>query len=122
VILKRSLIDNLLVRAMESPYEEVCGVFLRGKHIPMLNVHPNRRSNFAFDGERQLEVWAEWGGAGDLIIYHSHPRGTAKPSRTDIDAARDHRIYYLILSVKYGELYLYRVDAGEVVEEELIIQ
>lgn len=123
MIISKQNVDDLLVRMIESPHEEVCGVILRGRIIPMMNVHPKPERAFAFDGKEQLAVWAEWGGIdGDLIVYHSHPNGRARPSRTDVAVAKDSRIRYLILSVRYVELYLYKVIAGVVVEEALDIR
>lgn len=74
-----------------------------------------------FYGPDQLEVWAEWGGKGELIVYHSHPTSAAKPSGEDIRLARDPRVFYLIVSVKYANHFFYRVDAGEVIEETLFV-
>lgn len=120
--INRTVVDDLLVRMIATPREEVCGVILRGRLIPMTNVHPDPYRGYAFDSTEQLNVWADWGGVdGDLIVYHSHPNGRARPSRPDVAMAKDSRIRYLILSVKYVELYLYKVDAGVVVEEEIDI-
>lgn len=102
-------------------YNETCGVVLRDLHIPMANMHPRSTKNFAFDVNEQLKVWSDWGGIGDLIIYHSHPRGSAFPSRPDLIAARDPRIHYLIYALRFNEEFLYRVDAGEVIREDLIV-
>lgn len=74
-----------------------------------------------FYGPDQLKVWADWGGQGDLIVYHSHPKSSSKPSRADVMNARDPRIFYLIISVKYANHFFYRVDAGQVIEETLNI-
>lgn len=111
-------VKDLMTRDL---YNETCGCVLRDMLIPMDNIHPSPRSNFAFEGKRQLEVWTEWGGVGDLIVYHTHPRGTAFPSQTDIAAARDPRIHYWIYSLSLLQDFFFRVDAGRVVREDLTV-
>jgi proteasome lid subunit RPN8/RPN11 len=56
----------------------------------------------------------------ELAVFHSHPETEARPSRTDIAniglwASRP----YLILSLARGELRAWRIEGGEVSEEQL---
>ncbi|ULH16274.1 M67 family metallopeptidase [Deinococcus sp. KNUC1210] len=48
-------------------------------------------------------------------IYHSHPHGRARPSRSDLDLA-EYRVPYLIADVECHELRAYLLPQGEEVE------
>jgi [CysO sulfur-carrier protein]-S-L-cysteine hydrolase len=51
----------------------------------------------------------------DLAVFHSHPTGSAKPSRTDIaNIGLWEGRPYLILSRPTGELAAWKVEAGAV--------
>ncbi len=50
-----------------------------------------------------------------VAIYHSHPRGSARPSATDI-AEASWRVPYLIIGLGTGEMGAFLLPEGEEVE------
>ncbi len=93
--------------------EEGCGYLVGAegarrfdRAVPTRNVHPGpRTSRYLVDAfefmelEERLEADAE----AILGIYHSHPRGTAVPSQTDLAAALPN-LYYLVHDATNGDL------------------
>lgn len=113
------VLDGIAMRARQSPSEEICGVVLRGKDIPMKNVAspPVARSrSFKMDPKEQLEIWGQWQKRGDLVVYHSHPKGLAHPSGEDrVVIARSPEITFLIFSAETGWFRAFRYIQDDIV-------
>jgi proteasome lid subunit RPN8/RPN11 len=118
--------------ASSSYPEECCGVLLgRAGSVtsiwPTPNVHPGPRSRrFAIDPRELLRVHKSARDAGIEVIgyYHSHPDGTARPSKTDLAAAVP-AVSYLILAVTSDGVterrcWRLRGDAKGYVEEQIV--
>ncbi|ELZ04897.1 desampylase [Natrialba asiatica] len=97
-------------RAREGDPEEICGI-LGGTFGPersrvrsqysATNVAETPRTRYRIDPEEQLERFERLEARDEEIVgfYHSHPRGPARPSETDIDAATWTDRSYLIVSL-----------------------
>lgn len=119
-----SILDDIIRIATYSPDEEVCGVVLRGQHIPMRNaaLPVFRAKTFELDPAEQIAVWRKWNKEGEMTMYHSHPRGSSAPSTIDqhnfINANTG--VSFLIFSVETGWFRAFRVSDIKVVEVKLI--
>jgi [CysO sulfur-carrier protein]-S-L-cysteine hydrolase len=83
-------------------------------------------ATYRLDGKEQLQVFEELDQKGwDLwAIYHSHTHSEAYPSETDVKLAFYPEAHYLLLSLADRNrpvLRSFRIDDGEVAEEELTI-
>lgn len=95
----RKLLDEIYARGRAHPGEEVCGILaghqkggerLVERVYHMRNVHERHTHEYAFDPQEQLRVILEAEDEHGLDIvgfYHSHPRGPAHLSKTDVARA-----------------------------------
>jgi proteasome lid subunit RPN8/RPN11 len=67
---------------------------------------------------------AEAAGGELLGVYHSHTHTEAYPSPTDVEAAPDPAWHYVIVSLRDAEptVRSYRIRAGKIVEESVVLQ
>lgn len=91
--MKLNKFERMLKIAKIYPEQEVCGLVAylktdRDKEeflIPIQNVHPNPKHNFAMKHDDQNRVLCD----ERLVVtgmYHSHNHGTGQPSEADLDA------------------------------------
>jgi proteasome lid subunit RPN8/RPN11 len=93
--------ERILEHVRAVPAEEACGIlvgrveadFVRVRRaLPCSNDAPpaERGRRFAIDPRAVLNVQRELRGSEQAIVgfYHSHPDGSAEPSRTDLDYIR----------------------------------
>ena len=127
------LAADVLARAFAHHPLEACGV-LPGRHdtpvrhVPVANVSDRPSRRFAFDPDRQLELWQEMDEAGEdpVVIYHSHTASEAQPSATDRAAFQDPHVHYLIVTTAAhpqhpDRLRSWRLVDGELVEEVVVV-
>jgi proteasome lid subunit RPN8/RPN11 len=112
--ISRALLDRLLAEAAATPECEVCGLLFgralvwkacdaRGLVIddvwPAANVSANPADSFEIDPATVFEVIRAERAGGPRLIghYHSHPRGVARPSPRDAEAALDAGRLWLIV-------------------------
>lgn len=93
--------------AGEFPFE-CCGVLVGTNHggscevtrlIHAVNVaEGDRRRNYQIDWSTLFRVTRQTRGAGESIVgfYHSHPDGSARPSRRDLAEAWDDTVYVIV--------------------------
>ena len=125
----RRLYEEIIAQAdVEFPHE-CCGLIGgRGERAssryPLRNQAPNpEREYFAapedlFSALRHMRVEGEQ----LLAIYHSHPRGPAYPSGTDLAYAFYPQVAYLIVALKpKREMRAFRLCDGEITEIEVHI-
>jgi len=88
---------------------------------------------YAFVGRERVRVQREMDAADEwpVVVYHSHTRSPAYPSRADVEVASgpasDPRIHYVIVSTRDGaeprvaghDLRSFRIVDGAVTEEEV---
>lgn len=73
------------------------------------------------DPKQQMEVWNKWRREGDLIVYHSHPFGTASPSDEDKWViGRSPDVTFLIFAVKTGWFRAFRYNGFAIVNVEIL--
>lgn len=96
---------QLLEAAANAAPEECCGLLLgRPGHIetavPARNVAHDRARSFEIDPAVLLRTHREARGAGQQVIghYHSHPNGSAEPSRRDAARALENGQLWLIIA------------------------
>ncbi len=101
--LRKKDIDAMLTHVSSQLPLEACGL-LAGIKDQVQRVYPIRNAaespvRFRMDAREQLQAFetAENAGQDILAIYHSHPRGPAMPSPTDI-AESMYDVVYLIWS------------------------
>jgi proteasome lid subunit RPN8/RPN11 len=86
--------------------EEACGVLV-GQRVPQLrltavvagrNLHPTPQQHFLLDAQTLLQADAAARASGGAIVgfYHSHPSGTALPSRHDRRDAWPGHVYLIV--------------------------
>ena len=116
--------------------DEACGVIAGPagsdrptRVIPMVNA-ARSPTFYEFDSTELLRLYRELEAAGDepVVVYHSHTATAPYPSRTDIAYAGEPTAHYLIISTRDGrdfgdqcELRSFRIIAGEVFEEEILV-
>jgi proteasome lid subunit RPN8/RPN11 len=127
--LPRLIFSAIIVQAYDQQPRECCGV-LSGNSGQALTIHPleNRspepeKRYFAapedlFAAMRNMRAAHE-----DLIaIYHSHPRGPAFPSQTDIDLAFYSQAVYLIVALQPDiEMKAFTIVEDNATETEIVV-
>ena len=100
------LADDLISHAQQGWPEEVCGlIFGHGNtaktFLPAKNVAPEPRTRFEIDPHALLRVLDfEDAGLNLLGVYHSHPRGPALVSATDLAQHRIGATAHVICSLQ----------------------
>jgi [CysO sulfur-carrier protein]-S-L-cysteine hydrolase len=134
IVLTSDHMQQILAHALREAPDEACGL-LGGRdgrivHVySMQNAVPGVRRLLAYrlDPEEQYRVFMEIESAGlDLVgIYHSHPRGEAYPSMTDVSLAYYPGVVYLIVSLLHADHPVARaffIDGQETLETGIRIE
>lgn len=97
----------LLSHLLSDPNRETCGLLSgRGETAsqfhPVANISPTPALRYAMDPGMQIEAFRRMRQTGQqlLAIAHSHPRGEAWPSATDIAEANYPEAVYVIVSLQ----------------------
>ncbi len=106
ITLPRGVHAHMLEQARASPEHEVCGLLGKpaGAHsvscYPVTNIAADPRQHFEMDPRGQIDAFKHMRARGEQLwaIYHSHPRGPAEPSATDIRRMSYPDALYLIIS------------------------
>ena len=122
VIFPRRLARQIVQHALSSPELEVCGLVAGSKGralrvIAVRNVSDQPQRRFAMDPAGQIDAQREMRERGEELfgIYHSHPRGPAHPSPTDLEQAAYPQALYLIVSLDERDapqLLGFRLESG----------
>ena len=101
---------------------EACGIVLfrdgvADRYVPVANA-AGRPYRSEVRAER--EAWFLEDEGYELAVFHSHPASPARPSRTDVEniGLWEARLY-LILSLQTKELAAFRIEDGQIGEEEI---
>ncbi len=131
ITLPRSLVNQLLTQAQQSPDEEICGLVSSrngqpAKAYPITNVATAADRLFQMDPKGLIDAMRNMRERDEqlIAIYHSHPHSPARPSSTDIQQANYPGVYYLIISLDTKgvlEIRAYRQDDNELKEVTLEI-
>jgi proteasome lid subunit RPN8/RPN11 len=116
-----AVIDAVLSHARAVAPDECCGMLVGAGDridaaVPARNVAERPASRFLIEPRDHLAALREARARGlDVIgFYHSHPRGDAVPSATDLAEASypDHLFLIVGLGVEPPDVRLYRFAAG----------
>lgn len=107
VRIPRPLVNTLLHHAQQGGEKEVCGLLAARhgrptRHIPVPNVAATPTTRYEMDPRAQIAAMRDMRERGEALfaIYHSHPRGAAVPSDSDVAGANYPHTLYLIVSLK----------------------
>ncbi len=130
--LARTLVNQMLTQAQESPDTEICGL-LGGRNnqaqhcYPISNQAQQPQRHYLMDPQQQIEAMRQMREAGDelVAIYHSHPTTAAIPSDTDLKEAQYPDAAYLIISLNTEgvlELAAFRIRQGQASQLQLELE
>ena len=114
----------MIKHAKEKYPHEACGLLVgkgsADRFIPMENTLASSTA-FEMDPAKLISTLRDLRGAGEelVAIYHSHPRGPARPSKSDIERAYYPEAAHLIISLADPErpqAAAFRIIDGEVLE------
>jgi [CysO sulfur-carrier protein]-S-L-cysteine hydrolase len=128
----QALVDQMVAHARADHPDEACGVIAgtygsdRPERFVVMTNAERSPTFYRFDSLEQLKVWREMDDRDEepVVIYHSHTATEAYPSRTDIAYASEPNAHYVLVSTRdpeHAELRSYRIQDGEVTEEEVVI-
>ncbi|RJS94425.1 Mov34/MPN/PAD-1 family protein [Salinisphaera sp. Q1T1-3] len=104
LVLSDALMRDLLDAARAAGPREICGFIVHDDKavqcLPVSNIATRSHDRFIMDPAEQIAVFRQIREQGQTLgaIYHSHPRGEARPSRHDIDGHGYPRIPALIIA------------------------
>ncbi len=129
VRLPRALAARILQHAQASPEAEICGLLggREGRAVswyPVPNVAETPARRFRMDPRAQIEAFRRMRQRGEALyaIYHSHPRGPARPSAVDLAEAAYPEAFQLIVGLGTRgvlELRAFRLSGDEAREVPL---
>ena len=105
VTLAAGILEDVIEHARQSWPNEGCGLLVgretADRFIPMTNVAAAAATQYEIDPADLIHTLRELRDSGEHLIalYHSHPRGPAEPSKTDIDRAYYPEAAHLIVSL-----------------------
>ena len=124
LVLAPGLLELMIKHAKEKYPQEACGLLVgkgsADRFIPMENTLASSTA-FEMDPAKLISTLRDLRGAGEelVAIYHSHPRGPARPSKSDIERAYYPEAAHLIISLADPErpqAAAFRIIDGEVLE------
>ena len=122
--------EQMIAHAREQFPKECCGMLagVDGKPVKVVRATNSEDSEFRYRvDDRELLRFlrdVDDNGWDFLAVYHSHTRSEAYPSPTDIRLAAWEDAYYVLVSLEDDAtpvVRAFRIEAGEVTEEELEI-
>ena len=132
----RGVADAMVAHARADHPDEACGVVAgpegsdrATRHVEMVNA-AGSPTFYEFDSTDLLRLYKEMDAKDEepVVIYHSHTATEAYPSRTDIGLAQEPNAHYVLVSTReHGnnegpvEFRSYRINDGEVTEEEVAV-
>lgn len=129
--LSRRVVDEIVAHCLGELPDEGCGL-LAGDPASstVVTCHPTANKarsakRYVVDPRDHLRADREAEDAGHEIIgvFHSHTHTDAYPSPTDVAEAPDPSWHYVIVSLRHevAALRSYRIVAGDVVEEPVVV-
>lgn len=119
--IKQAVISAMLAHVTAVYPHEACG-FLAGSGGLIDRIYPipnvlHSRTAYRMEPKAQVAALLEIDAAGctHLVIFHSHPDGTERPSPTDIAQAAYPTAVYLIISLAEHDqpaIHAYRIANG----------
>jgi len=127
LLLAPGLLGRVIEHAKANYPHEACGLLVGPgsaiRFIPMENILASS-SAYEMDPGKLISTLRDLRSTGEDIqaIYHSHPHGPARPSKSDIERAYYPEAAHLIVSLADPErpqTAAFRIIAGEVIEIEV---
>ena len=117
------ILDEVIAHAKASYPREGCGLLTPTRFIPVTNIAP-AATEFEMDPAELIAALRDIRNAGEQLtgIYHSHPHGPARPSKTDIEQAYYPEAAHVIVSLaelERPQVAAFRIANGETLEIEL---
>lgn len=129
--LPKAFADEIVAHALEEEPNEACGL-MAGKDDQVVKLYrvtnaKHSPTRFYMEPQELYNAYREIEDNGWelLAIYHSHPKGQAYPSATDVELATWPDVRYIIVSLLDREAPLiraFRIVEGQITEEELRIE
>ena len=129
VAVTRAVVASLIAHAREESPRECCGLLLgRGDEVAEVrrarNVASSPAMRFVIDPKDHIDARRDGRSCGLAILgfYHSHPRGAAVPSATDVaEAAYPGSVYAIIgLGGEVPEVRVFEFADGNFHERPLV--
>ncbi len=126
--ISRELITRMISHALDEYPLEACGL-LGGDAEVAKEVYPARNDAASARvytlnplDHLRADRASEAAGHGIIGVYHSHTHSEAYPSQTDVAQAPDPGWHYVLVSLKrrYPVVRSYRIEAGTIVEEDVV--
>jgi [CysO sulfur-carrier protein]-S-L-cysteine hydrolase len=120
----RSIVDEIIDQARAEHPRECCGLLGGGdsharNRYPLENRSPEPEKRYFAAPEDLFGAMRRMRDGSEelVVIYHSHPRGPAYPSQTDIELAFYSEAVYLIVVLEpQTEMRAFRINEGGVTE------
>ena len=134
LVIPKTFEDEMIAHSQEEDPNECCG-FLSGSDetvSKLYRITNTKRSpvRYLMDPQEQLNAMldSEHDNREILVIYHSHTRGPAYPSRTDVKMALQSgwlEVYYVVVSLEdksNPHIRAFHIkESGAIVEDEFRI-
>jgi proteasome lid subunit RPN8/RPN11 len=122
------ILDDVIEHAKSCYPNEGCGLlsgrqYVADRFVPMENTRASE-SEYAMDPQQLVQQLRSFRESGEVLvaIYHSHPFGSARPSKRDVASSYYPDAASIIVSLAEPEcprVAAFRIIAGEVIEIEL---
>jgi proteasome lid subunit RPN8/RPN11 len=115
VVVPEAVLAELREHAREEAPNECCGLVIFHDGVAERYVRGRNRlaSPYRYELEIDPEIWFLEDDGYELAVFHSHPTGSAEPSRTDVaNIGLWEGRPYLILSRPTGELLAWTIAEG----------
>jgi proteasome lid subunit RPN8/RPN11 len=116
--ISRKALDRCRAEARASPDAEVCGLLVGASGriddaIALPNCADDPTTSFRLEPNQHVRMSREFRSKGRAVVghYHSHPRGSARPSSADAAGANDEGQYWLIVAAHETRLWISRRGA-----------
>ncbi len=104
--LTSNMVNNMLNEAQQGKDKEICGLLAidRNRELqlyPIKNIAELPQCHYLMDPKQQIHAFKSMRERNESLfgIYHSHPKGPAYPSATDIRDAHYADCIYFIISM-----------------------
>jgi proteasome lid subunit RPN8/RPN11 len=127
LVIAPGLLDRVFEHARGHYPQEACGLLVgrdsADRFIPMTNALASSNA-YEMDPAQLIATLRDLRSSGEelVAIYHSHPHGPARPSRSDIERAYYPEAVHFIVSLADRErpqAAAFRIVDGEVLEVEV---
>jgi proteasome lid subunit RPN8/RPN11 len=130
VRVSRSVVDAIIDHARQDAPNECCGMLVGSldevdASVPARNIAPTPATRYEIDPREHIALNRALRGSGREVVgvYHSHPHGPNRPSKSDITEAFYPQFVYLIASLANpleAEVRAFEIKDGEATEVPMV--